>query len=83
MSEWTNGGEECIPNRICIICKRHEQLCGRKNCHGVDGESGDDAFLNVNLFLLMYADDTVLLDTKKDHLQCTLNSYQEYCENGH
>ena len=37
-------------------------------------------FTSLNLFLLMYADDTVLLAVSTDDLQKNLNIFNIYCE---
>ena len=45
----------------------------------ISSELDDLAYIYVKLFLLMYADDTVILSETSEGLQTALNFYSEYC----
>ena len=54
----------------------------RKNVNGVcctSHESDDEIWVLAKLFILLYADDTVILSESADDLQLRLKAYEEYC----
>ena len=58
------------------------------NCSGLgytdklfkENLSNGDVCMYVKLFVLLYADDTVLLSDNPEDLQRSLNAMKEYCE---
>ena len=52
------------------------------NVHGFESISTDlenDFNLYIKLFILLYADDTILFSESKEDLQVQLNIFHEYC----
>ena len=41
---------------------------------------GEDYIIFLKLFILLFADDTVLLSNSKEDLQFSLNLFEKYCE---
>ena len=51
-----------------------------RNCKGICILDDDNATLLLELFALLYADDTVILAKSQRELQTALNSFSEYCK---
>ena len=59
-----------------------QEFLEQKNVNGLQSVSADlDNELSVymKIFLLLYADDTILLSASSDDLQMILNNFHEFC----
>ena len=51
-----------------------------KNCEGIEITINDDHIeLNIKLFAILYADDTILMSDDEKHFQNLLNYFADYC----
>ena len=74
-------GENLSPLLFSIFLNDLEDHM-KSACTGIKlSSSHDDTDLYVNLFVLLYADDTILVSESPDDLQKALNSLHEYCCN--
>ena len=56
-----------------------EEYLFSKGCSSLD--FSDDMLNTMSLFVLLYADDTVILSDNKHNLQKSLDYLHEYCQN--
>ena len=75
-------GENLSPFLFNIFLNDLYDFFRRKNVNGVcctSHESDDEIWVLAKLFILLYADDTVILSETADDLQLGLKAYEEYC----
>ena len=79
-------GENLSPILFSIYVNDLKTFLEEHNCQGVDINCMNDIQFDQNIlyffkmFILMYADDTVLFANTNHDLQYTLNKYTEYCK---
>jgi hypothetical protein len=76
-------GENLSPTLFAIYLNDIEAFLSQNNCNDLTFCSDDDdVFIDVHLklFLLLYADDTVLFADNKLDLQNNLDAFSEYCK---
>ena len=56
-----------------------EEMMLKNSCNGVHIINQDDGMLMLNMFLMLYADDTVLISTNAKDMQHSLNIFNNYC----
>lgn len=58
-----------------------ENFLRNKNIKGISRHAViDKAHIYMKLFILLYADDTVIFSDNQDDLQNALNSFKSYCD---
>ena len=75
-------GENLYPFLFSIYLNDLESFFFRHdNTSGIECESSSDQTFTIysKLFILLYADDTVIISESKDGLQSALSTYSEYC----
>ena len=75
-------GENLSPFLFNIYLNDLYDFFRSKNINGVkctSHASDDDTWVFVKLFILLYADDTVILNESAEDLQAGLQTYEEYC----
>ena len=74
-------GENLSPFLFSIYMNDLEDYFRRNKASGIACESDDDKItVFFKIFILLYADDTVLFGKTKDDLQQSLNIFENYCE---
>ena len=58
----------------------HDYFCEAGVLNGIEIPFNDDLYTYLKIFVLLYADDTVLLGDTENDLQNSLNLYQNYCD---
>ena len=58
----------------------HDYFSGAGILNGIEIPFNDDLYTYLKIFVLLYADDTVLLGDTENDLQNSLNLYQNYCD---
>ena len=72
-------GENLSPVLFALFLNDLETYLIQKNCRGIDIDfSGDQLVLYLKLFILLYADDTVIFGTDAESFQHSLNIFYEY-----
>ena len=75
-------GENLSPFLFSLYLNDLEDFMNMNNAHGLDSISADmetDFNLYIKLFILLYADDTILFSESKEDLQLQLDIFHEYC----
>ena len=75
-------GENLSPFLFSLYLNDLEDLMNMNNVHGLDSISIDletDFNLYIKLFILLYADDTILFSESKEGLQLQFDIFHEYC----
>ncbi|MEW8547526.1 MAG: reverse transcriptase family protein, partial [Candidatus Thiodiazotropha sp.] len=73
-------GESLSPFLFSIYLNDLEYYFSQKTVPGINCEFNDDEILiYFKLFILLYADDTVIFGDNAENLQNALNSFEEYC----
>ena len=75
-------GENLSPFLFSLYLNDLEDFMNMNNVHGLDSISADmenDFNLYIKLFILLYADDTILFSESKEDLQLQLDIIHEYC----
>ena len=74
-------GENLSPLLFSIFLNDLRHYLSTNGAQGVLCDSGDDENIHVfmRLFVLLFADDTVLFSKSKEDLQTALNIFSEYC----
>ena len=76
-------GENLSPFQFSIYLNDLESFFFRHdNTSGIECESSEfdqTVTIYLKLFILLYADDTVIISESKEGLQSALNTYSEYC----
>ena len=57
-----------------------EQEMENRNCRGISVSDRNNEYLMLQLFTLLYADDTIILSNTEKDLQYSLQIYAEYCQ---
>ena len=67
---------------ILMFLNNLESFLRFKKAQGITISSSDreDYFIFLKLFILLFADDTVLLNNSKEDLQFVLNVFEKFCE---
>ena len=75
-------GENLSPIMFLIFLNDLESFLRFKKAQGItiSSSEGEDYFIFLKLFILLFADDTVLLSNSKEDLQFSLNLFEKYCE---
>lgn len=76
-------GENLSPFLFSIFLNDLEEFFRSRNATGIECKEhhlDDSLVLYLKIFLLLYADDTVILSNSADGLQNSLNVYDEYCD---
>jgi hypothetical protein len=72
-------GENLSPLLFSIYLNDLEE-CIQSFSKGLEIESIiDDVRLHINLYVLLYADDTIILSETEEDLQCSLDTLHDYC----
>ena len=72
-------GENLSPVLFALFLNDLETYLIQKNCRGIDIDfSGGQLVLYLKLFILLYADDTVIFGTDVESFQHSLNIFYEY-----
>ena len=82
MLKWLRQGENLSPILVSIYLNDlHDFFSNSGECNGVSipNELNEDYNLFLKMFVLLYADDTVLLGSTADDLQNALDLYENYC----
>ena len=77
-------GENLSPFLFIVFLNDLETFFRSHNVEGVQCDQhpkDDDLILYFKIFILLYADDTVILSSTAEGLQTALNVYAEYCHN--
>ena len=73
-------GENLSPLLFSLYLNDLEEFLVCKNANGVECNAySDDIYMYIQLFIILYADDTVLMSTNAKDLQQSLGIFQEYC----
>lgn len=74
-------GENLSPLLFSIYLNDLEDYLRDNYAPGVECEANDEnIFAYIKLFLLLFADDTVIFGNSKDDLQTALNAFEKYCD---
>ena len=75
-------GENLSPIMFLIFLNDLESILRSKKAQGItiSSRDGEDYCIFLKLFILLFADDTVLLSNSKEDLQFSLNLFEKYCE---
>ena len=74
-------GENLSPFLFSIFLNDLEQFLSNQNVTGVERGTGtDQAALFLKVFILLYADDTVLFSESENDLQEALTCFKDYCD---
>ena len=76
-------GENLSPLLFCIYLNDLQEFLENAFVKGVDCISKDlenELVVNFKIFILLYADDTILLSESSEDLQNMLNEFDKYCE---
>ena len=74
-------GENLPPFLFSIYLNVLERYLLSNNITGVTCEVNDEfIYVYLKLYILLYADDTVLFSNSKDDLQQTLDVFERYCD---
>ena len=72
-------GENLSPVLFALFLNDLEFFLTTRNCSGIDLEfTSDDVNMYIQLFVLLYADDTVIFGTDETEFQNNLNDFYEY-----
>lgn len=72
-------GENLSPVLFALFLNDLECFLVSKNCPGIDVEfASDDVYFYLKLFVLLYADDTVIFGTDEESFQHSLSMFHEY-----
>ena len=74
-------GENLSPFLFSLYLNDLEDFMNMNNVHGLDSISADletDFNLYIKIFILLYADDTILFSESKEDLQLQLDIFHEY-----
>ena len=72
-------GENLSPVLFALFLNDLEFFLSTRNCSGIDLEfTSDDVNMYIQLFVLLYADDTVIFGTDETEFQNNLNAFYEY-----
>ena len=74
-------GENLSPFLFAIFLNDLEYFFSQYGISGLNCEfNDDDLTIYFKIFLLLYADDTVIFGESADELQKTLNVFKDYCD---
>ena len=74
-------GENLSPFLFSIFLNDLEGFLNSHNINGIERETmADDINIYLKLFVLLYADDTVLFSENQMEFQITLNKFKDYCD---
>ena len=78
-------GENLSPLLFSIYLNDLRHYLQISGLSGVECETAndDDIMIFIKLFILLFADDTVLFSNSKEELQRTLDSFETYCDTWH
>jgi hypothetical protein len=68
---------------VCIVLKRFTKLLGKRKLPGlkrIEEKIEENLNIYLKLFVLLYADDTVIIAESREDLQAQLNVFGEYCK---
>ena len=72
-------GENLSPVLFALFLNDLEFFLTTRNCSGIDLQfTSDDVNMYIQLFVLLYADDTVIFGTDETEFQNNLNAFYEY-----
>ena len=77
-------GENLSPFLFSLYLNDLEEFMVSNNVIGLqclNNQLEDDFHMYIKLFILLYADDTILFSDSPDDLQMQLNIFNEYCKN--
>lgn len=77
--EGVRQGENLSPMLFALYLNDLESYLQNQSCNGISLTLDDEIDLTLKLFVLLYADDTILLSLNKDDLQLQLNAFSKYC----
>ena len=72
-------GENLCPFLFALFLNDLQSFLGKENLPGIKtiSEKNEE---NLKLFVLLYADDTVIMAESREDLQARLNIFGEYCQ---
>lgn len=74
-------GENLSPILFSLYLNDLEHYLASKRADGIRLEANDEnIYIYLKLFILLFADDTVLFSHNKDDLQYMLNIFEHYCK---
>ena len=74
-------GENLSPVLFSLFLNDMENFLETHHCTGIDFDiENDQLLLYLKIFVLLYADDTVIFGTDPDSFQSNLNVFYEYCQ---
>ena len=74
-------GENSSPILFSIYLNDLQAFLDRNQVSGVTWDvNNENMFIYIKLFILLFADDTVIFATNKEDLQVALNVFEQYCD---
>ena len=81
MRKGLGRGENLSPLLFAIHLNDFESFMSFNNCSGIDIDiQEENLMIFIKLFVILYADDTILLSDNAKQFQETLNIFYEYCK---